>query len=295
MAKFSKLSSAEMMALVRTIGSKERDIKLRAADDLAESFLPFHLRLLLSSRMVRSLIKYIYSKKLPGGIPYIVAKSRAIDDMLESSLADGDIKQLIFLGAGYDSRAYRFKHLLLKTRTYEIDHPEITSRKRAHVEQLGLARGDVHYCAADFSAGKDAFGLDWLSAQGVQRSASTVFIMDGVSYFLTPDAFRRVVEVMAEFPPGTQVVFDYAYAEILEGKTYRGSEAFKASLAKMGEPVTGGIAESRIAEYLQEFGFEVVSLLRPLDIETDYLTSSNGTSMAPYGFLDIVRARKSAE
>jgi O-methyltransferase involved in polyketide biosynthesis len=158
-----------------------------------------------------------------------------------------------------------------------------------------LARGGVHYCAADFSAGKDAFGIAWLSEQGVDRDASTVFVMDGVSYFLSPDAFRHVVEVMAEFPPGTQVVFDYAYAEILAGKTYRGSEAFKASLAKMGEPVAGGISEFGIVEYLRQFGFELVSLLRPEDIESRYLTSSKGTSTAPYGFLNIIRARKVAQ
>jgi hypothetical protein len=86
-----------------------------------------------------------------------------------------------------------------------------------------------------------------------------------------------------------------SYAEILAGKTYRGSEAFKASLAKMGEPVAGGISEFGIVEYLRQFGFELVSLLRPEDIESRYLTSSKGTSTAPYGFLNIIRARKVAQ
>jgi len=86
MKKFSKTSSAEIMALVRTLGYKESGETIRTNDYMAEIFLSKFMRLLLSFSFVRSLILAIYAIKLPGGLPYIMAKSRAIDDMLLDAL-----------------------------------------------------------------------------------------------------------------------------------------------------------------------------------------------------------------
>ena len=291
MHKFSKMSSAEVMALVRTIGNKEKDLKLKAGDHLAELFIPLPFRFLLNFSSIRSRLKKFYAKKIPGGFPYIIAKSRAIDDMLVKALSNRDIKQLVFLGAGYDTRAYRFKALLTDTHIFEIDHPEIIERKKALVKKQKLAQENLTYCAADFDEGKDEFNLDWLAKQGIKQGKKTVFIIDGVSYFISSSAFDNVLNIITQFNSGSELIFDYAYQEILEGKPYRGSEEFKASLKKMGEPVVNGIQENGIHSHLKRFNLNILSLLKPLDIEKRYLTSSNGQTHPPYGFLDIVHAK----
>jgi len=291
MSKFSKMSSAEVMALVRTIGNKEKDVKLRAKDNLAELFLPKPFRLLLNVSIIRNALQKIYAKKIPGGFPYIVAKSRAIDDMLETALSSGDIQQLVFLGAGYDTRSYRYKSLLSRTRIFEIDHPEIIERKKSLVKKQNLSQENLVYCAADFDQGKDEFDMAWLTKQGIKQNAKTLFIIDGVSYFISAPAFDNVLNMIAQFQPGSELVFDYAYHEILDGKSYHGSEEFKTSLKSMGEPVINGIKENGIYAHLGRFNLDIVSLLKPLDIEKRYLTASNGASRSPYGFLDIVHAK----
>ncbi|WP_438465401.1 class I SAM-dependent methyltransferase [Marinomonas sp. PE14-40] len=290
MSKFSKMSSAEVMALVRTIGNKETDKKLQAGDYLAELFLPRPFRFALNLSAVRNTLKSIYAKKIPGGFPYIVAKSRAIDDLLEEALSEGSIQQLVFLGAGYDTRAYRYKEQLTRTRIFEIDHPEILERKKSLIDKRQLNLDNLIYCAADFE-GKDEFTTHWLQEQGIKLDVKTLFIIDGVSYFISPEAFDNVVEVITQFKEGSELIFDYAYHEILENKTYRGSEEFKASLEGMGEPVVNGIKENEISTYLRSFNLKMLDLFHPDDLEQNYLTGSNGQSTKPYGFLDIVRAK----
>lgn len=291
MSKFSKISSAEVMAMVRTIGSKERDEKLRAGDNLAERFLPLPFRMLLKVSAIRKTLQKVYAKKIPGGFPYIVAKSRAIDDMLEQALSTGEIEQLVFLGAGYDTRSYRYNKLLCRTRVFEIDHPEIIERKKILVKKENLSQPNIVYCAADFDEGKDQFDMAWLNQQGIKADAKTLFIIDGVSYFISAGAFENVLTIITQFETGSELIFDYAYHEILKGKSYRGSKEFKASLKEMGEPVINGINENSINAFLGKFNLDLLSLLRPHDLERRYLTASNGVSISPYGFIDIVHAR----
>lgn len=291
MSKFSKMSSAEVMALVRTIGNKEEDQKLKAKDNLAQYFLPLPLRLILKSKKIRKALQTTYAKKIPGGFPYIIAKSRVIDDMLEQSLAKGDVEQLVFLGAGYDTRSYRYQEQLTNTRVFEIDHPEIITRKKNLVDKRQFAQTNLTYCAADFDEGKDAFDLDWLKKQGIQQDLKTLFIIDGVSYFISEAAFNNVLSIISEFKSNSEVIFDYAYQEILEGIPYRGSEEFKLSLKSMGEPVVNGIKENAIHTFLSKYKLDIISLLKPDDIEQKYLTDSHGLSQSPYGFLDIVHAK----
>ncbi|KGJ94016.1 class I SAM-dependent methyltransferase [Colwellia psychrerythraea] len=309
MNKFSKTSSAESMALIRTLGYKENGITMRTEDYMAEVFLSKFMAFILSFSFFRSLILAIYSIKLPGGMPYIMAKSRAIDDMLLRAL-DGDEKpeQLIILGAGYDTRAYRFHHQLAHIQCFEIDHPEMIARKRAAMKNLATEKGtastqhendvsslnSVHYCGADFN-GKDHFDLDWLVSQGIDKNKKTLFIIDGVSYFLQEDAFKNLLSVISLFPETSQVIFDYAYADIFTGGIYRGSEAFKSSLKKMGEPATYGIHQEDLMNTMQELGFDLTDLMTPEQIEQQYLTKPNGESVQPYGFLNIAFLRKGAK
>lgn len=291
MSKFAKISSAEVMAMVRTIGTKEKDEKLRASDHLAEFFLPTPFRLMLNVPVIRKTLQKVYAKKIPGGFPYIIAKSRAIDDMMQTALSSGDVEQLVFLGAGYDTRSFRYNSQLSRTRIFEIDHPEIIERKKALVKKKSLSQANIVYCAADFDEGKDQFDMAWLNKQGIKADAKTLFIIDGVSYFISAPAFENVLNIITQFESGSELVFDYAYYEILKGKQYLGSEEFKTSLKEMGEPVINGIEENTINAYLGKFDLNILSLLRPSDIERKYLTASNGMTTSPYGFLDIVHAR----
>jgi len=220
--------------------------------------------------------------------------------LLQALNEDEKPEQLIILGAGYDTRTYRFREELTNIKCFEIDHPEMIARKRSAMKKITSPsnykaddKSSVHYCAADFN-GKDNFDLDWLVSQGVDKNKKTVFIIDGVSYFLQEDAFKNLLSVIALFPENTQVVFDYVYADILTGGVYRGSEAFKASLQKMGEPVSYGINQQELMITMKILGFELTELMSPKQLEWRYLTKPTGESVQPYGFLNIALLKRTS-
>ena len=62
-----------------------------------------------------------YERLFPGLGNSIRARVRYFDDFVKASIADG-LQQLVILGAGYDTRAYRIEGLN-KIKVFEVDHP----------------------------------------------------------------------------------------------------------------------------------------------------------------------------
>ena len=63
-----------------------------------------------------------------------MARKRYIDDIVTEAAA-GSVEAVVNLGAGYDSRAYRFKDTMPKARFFEIDLPAMSA--------VGLAVAEV--------------------------------------------------------------------------------------------------------------------------------------------------------
>lgn len=63
---------------------------------------------------------------------FLVARARYMDDFLQIYIDDG-LEQLVILGAGFDSRAYRFEKLKGQVKVFEVDHP---ATQQAKLEKL---------------------------------------------------------------------------------------------------------------------------------------------------------------
>jgi methyltransferase (TIGR00027 family) len=62
--------------------------------------------------------------------------TRHFDEVLLSEIRAG-VEQVVLLGAGYDSRPFRFRDALGDIRVFEIDHPGTQARKRRMLEEIG--------------------------------------------------------------------------------------------------------------------------------------------------------------
>lgn len=68
-----------------------------------------------------------YEKLLPGMVNSGLARVRYFDDFVKNSVDEG-LEQLVILGAGYDTRAYRIEGLK-KLKVFEVDQPDTQSVK----------------------------------------------------------------------------------------------------------------------------------------------------------------------
>lgn len=133
-----------------------------------------------------------------------VPRTVAIDEALRER-ADG---QLVVLGAGLDTRAWRLA-ALAGTDVWEVDHPASQQDKRrrlADAEVRPVARS-VRFTPVDFAV--DDLGAA-LAAAGHDAAAPTTWLWEGVVPYLTRDQVRATLAALtARSAPGSALVLNY--------------------------------------------------------------------------------------
>ena len=185
--------------------------------------------------------------------------------------------QIVFLGAGYDSRAYRFSLLIRGTRVFELDIGPTQRRKRQCLEHAGIQVPEqVTLVPIDFT--RDRLE-DVLGAAGFDPSLRTLFVWEGVTYYLPAEAVDRTLDfVRANSPAGSLLCFDYIAdaPDIME--RYGVKEAMTAmQTAYLAEPVKFRIPEGTIEAFLSERGYALIEHLTENDLEKRYLTLRDGS------------------
>ncbi|ATB34116.1 class I SAM-dependent methyltransferase [Melittangium boletus] len=287
--------TAEGVAMWRAIGAKESDARVRNPDFMAAGFLSPVSRALLTVSPLRSWMTSYYGNKLPGAYGYATARTLHLDAIFARALDEG-AEQVVLLGAGYDSRAYRFRERLSKVRLFELDLQATQERKKKRIKTLfgGLPEW-VTYVPINFDAQRLE---DVLPAAGFDRTKRTFFLWEGVSMYLTEEAIDQTLGFVARnSPPKSSIAFDFVDQGALKGNSPRhpGVQQWIDVLTELGHPMTFGIDENATDVFLRKRGFEVVSQIGSAEMERKYLTKSDGALLCrTSSFLCIVHAQVTA-
>ena len=212
-------------------------------------------------------------RKEPGVIGFLVARCRYIDDHLLSCLEAG-IEQLVILGAGLDSRAYRFEQLEGRVRVFEVDHPATQQAKRAKLARIfGTLPAHVTVVPIEF----DAEALDKLVEFGYSRQRKTLFIWEGVTHYLTAPAVDQTLDFVREHSgPGSSIIFDYVHASALSAARKRAEIArMQRARRYTGEGLVFGIEEGQVEAFLRARGYTQIQNVTSKDLERIYFTGVN--------------------
>lgn len=259
--------TAEHVALFRAIETARKNGVIH--DPFAAAFL--HGRYGLLAQLARipavrvQLERYL-DRRFPGGPrASAVVRTRLIDDLAEESGAT----QVVLLGAGYDSRAYRLPGMR-SARVFEVDHPATQTTKRKVVEaRVGAGRrGHVRFVGVDLMV--DALRPALLRA-GFSPGERTVVIWEGVTNYLTADAVDTTLRDLAGIlATGSRIVFTYVDRRALDGSgTF--TDVWEQAPREHGEPWTFGLVPAEMKEYLAERGFDLKQDLSTRDAADRFL------------------------
>jgi methyltransferase (TIGR00027 family) len=211
-------------------------------------------------------------RRTHGALTFIVCRCRYFDDYLQQCLQAGTT-QVVILGAGLDSRAYRGGLLSGGVKTFEVDHPATQASKLKRLKKvLTTIPTYVTYVPIDFNDET----LDKLLACGFDPSLKTLFIWEGVTQYLRPEAVDGTLSwVRAHAAPGSAIIFDYQdMAELPQTQIRRGH--LYALLSRFtGERRDFGIVHSQIEDFLTRRGFTHVVDVNAEQIRQLYCTESN--------------------
>lgn len=247
--------TAETMALQRAFESRRPEGSRLFADPYAEAFLRPSLRTLAAAGGVfgvRRLAAGLYDAVTgPGPRPSAIVRTKVIDD----ALADADASQCVLLGAGYDTRAYRLPALVSK-RVFEVDHPLTQEAKRRVVARLDVPRDHVTYVPVDFE--KDDL-TEELAKAGFDRTRPTVFVWEGVTNYLTPEAIDGTLGVIHDLGhTGGILIVTYVDARALaDPSPFPEARRWVRAVAKAGEPWTFGLHPDEVGTFFADRGFRL--------------------------------------
>mmetsp|Transcript_40008 Transcript_40008/g.125197 ORF Transcript_40008/g.125197 Transcript_40008/m.125197 type:complete len:327 (-) Transcript_40008:73-1053(-) len=263
-------------------------------DPYAASFLPWHHRPI---NFVFAAINYCNGGGSFLHHNYLAARTAFLDAYVEYNAAGG-AGDVVLLGAGFDSRAYRL-NLPPDTRIWEVDAPATQAEKRRVVAAAGVkSKYDLTHVAVDFMSES---WVEKLVEAGFDKSRPALFVWEGVIYYLERPAVLETLRLIGECAEGSCVAFDYFTRDIADpardvalsdfiaeargsgGRMSQGLYAMsvRKAVRSFGEPFRFGLDESELAPLLAEFGLKVRTTVDDSAMTEVYSTPSGGG--APVG------------
>jgi methyltransferase (TIGR00027 family) len=282
------------VAAGRALGARDPDAAVRNPDYLAERLLGPVERALVSDQACVQALDQDYaeaSKNMEALASALMmqVRTRFIEERLAEAIANG-ATQVVILGAGFDTRAYRLTELLKNARVFEVDQPATQEYKRRRVREAGIeVPSNLTYVPVDFR--RDQLGSA-LGGAGYDSSQVTFFIWEGVTMYLPETAIEETLRWIAAQAPGSMLIFDFVYRATIDfvasasfGHLPERAQQAIARVRRLeaGEPWIFGIPNGGEAEFLGKFGLTVSALL-PVGGEESrrrYLTRSDGSFYFP--------------
>jgi len=269
--------TALFAALRRTIANQEYQNERFGPDDLAKIFLPLHFRFFLKFKKIRENTKNKLNEFLPGLNEYMIARTAYFDRLFLDAL-NNQISQIVLLGAGYDTRAYRFMEYNLNTRIFELDSAPTQARK---LSCLRKARIDVPEALTFIPINFNTESLkDVLEIAGHKHHKKTLYIWEGVSYYLDAKSVDTTLEFVSNSSHHeSAIAFDYTVSVSDEkAENFYGVKEFNQTMKKhhANEELIFSLNVGEIQSYLEQKGLNMVEHLDNEDIERTYLIQENG-------------------
>jgi methyltransferase (TIGR00027 family) len=211
--------TAILTAAARAFGSREPDASVRNPDWAADRLIgPAELALItdhpLGKALDRDFQEAICDPDVFGVAWVMLVRTRFIDELMERAFRGG-ARQLVILGAGFDTRSHRFAELLKDAAVFEIDYGATQDYKKRRVEAaLGGASANVVYAPIDFT--RENLG-EVLRRAGFDAGRRTYYICEGVSMYVPEDGMKETLRaIAAESAPGSALVLEYLNRGMLE-------------------------------------------------------------------------------
>ncbi|WP_063009533.1 class I SAM-dependent methyltransferase [Nocardia kruczakiae] len=213
----------------------------------------------------------------------IVVRSRFVEDLLTEQA--GVVDQYVLLGAGLETFAQRRPEIASRFRIFEVDQPQTQEWKRRRLVETGYGLPDwLRSVPVDFE--KDSW-WERLTAAGFDPARPAIVASLGVSMYLTDEANRETLSLLAASAPGSTVVLSFMPPlELLDEQDRTSREFAESGAAASGTPFRSFYAPAQIVAMAREAGFAQAHHMSADELDNRYfagrpdgLRTSNGEEL----------------
>ena len=256
--------TAQMICCLRAASYLEKNPLYRSGDSIAVQIIPFWVRALLRIPFLRR----FFLRYTPKGIyEYVIARTKYIDEIFSNAV---EYEQIRVLGAGFDSRAIRFKDALGTTRIFEMEMPITQKAKIGRYKEKDIPiPANLEFIPIDFAKEKIE---QKLNEYGFKKNKKSLFLLEGVTMYLTNTAIESTFSFIRDVArKGSLAIFDYIYAGVLrEENRYYGERDIFRTVSKAGEAWTFALEKGAIEDFLLRYGFTLKNHSNAQDLEARF-------------------------
>lgn len=285
--------TAEAVCLMRASERLKPEAERVLDDPYAELFLGPMSRAALATTAAAGRLGRFAERSSFGLSAWVVCRHRSMDEHLAHALERPSLEQVVLLGAGYDTRAWRFASALAGRPVFEVDFPATSRRKqriaRAHQRELPATRVEV--VEIDFQTQSI---VKRLADTGFVPGRETFFVWEGVSMYLTRAAVKATLTALRELAgPRSELVMDYWHLPDSPDLAASAQRLGVNFLAFLGEPVTFGLHPEDAPHFMERLGWSVKDIGDPESFEKRYL--HDGRTLASSFYVAHAMARAGAQ
>lgn len=196
-------------------------------------------------------------------------REKYFDEAIEAAIRNG-CRQLLLLGAGFDTRFFRLPVLRpAEVRTVEVDRPDTIREKRSAIgRHLAEFPENLQPVGMDLSSA----GLSSLFESGTCRHQPTVCVCQGLSYYLEQEDVAGLLDSFKRsLPSGSVVGFDCCTPLMLcENADIPGIEFNIQRLKEINEPFRFGMWVDDMKRWLVSMGFKAPEILSQGELAMKY-------------------------
>ena len=184
---------------------------------------------------------------------FVVGRAKIAETALAAGVDDRGINQLVVLGAGLDTFAYR-NPFGARLRVFEVDHPATQAWKRRRLSQADVPIPEsVVYVAVDFEREKM---VESLAQAGLDPRVRTLYTRLGGVTYISLEANDLTLRRITAHPAGAEVVFDYGEPrDRIDPALQVQCEERASRVAAAGEPFLSYFVPEELHAKLRQVGF----------------------------------------
>jgi methyltransferase (TIGR00027 family) len=226
----------------------------------------------MHSRFLRPLASALERVTIPGIKLHYALRKRYLEEIARGALRDG-LRQVVVIGAGFDTLALRLHEAFSETKFFEIDHPATQRVKKLAVENHHLPGSNLQFISLDLAHGSLEGSL--LSSADYRPEAATLFVAEGLLMYLALAEIDLVLQfIRCHSGPKSKFAFTFMETQSDGRIGFReSSRVVDAWLRLRGETFKWGSHRALIGDFLATRGFAVREIVTSETLRNKYLTS----------------------
>lgn len=202
---------------------------------------------------------------LPGIVAHYLARKRWLDRVVSQQLQAG-VRQVVVLGAGFDTLAWRRHRASPAVKFFELDHPATQAPKR---QALVERQSNLTFVATDL--GRELPSAALQRTPQFDRLAPTLFLAEGLLMYFSGERVNTLLRDLGAHP-GAALAFSFMEPDQQSRAAFRGGRRWVDTwLRLVREPFGWALPRLQLAPFLADVGWKLDALVAATELRSAIL------------------------